>query len=399
MKKHHTNVPFLKTYLKLHAKLQETGVDNEQVENWLDICQDIAMPNVSNSQFVKASLELAQLEASSGLSYADVIADYHSKSNLLKTLDSEIEKKEAKIGELELKYKEDKQQATDMLNSINKAIATAQDAFHKQTKELKTQLDEYLTKHQLSWKKVNIVLAILNTELDKAGLSKEEMDELSKQIAACGSLYTTIKQLKHQRDELQSEVKHLASDKDGLECSVKQLGNVNQKICNSIFEKGLERDELDALIRSKYSELTEINTMLSNNINDIQTALLIINFLIAPHAITDYDIDTLVSWMIAIRQKRLGIAPKQVKDPNGKVICECSLPVIYSNLGNQSDADINAVREKLALCLMPLVQDKYVPKVIYEAAQINQIISGINKMVLDLELQNTGLPTSNKAPK
>jgi len=31
--------------------------------------------------------------------------------------------------------------------------------------------------------------------------------------------------------------------------------------------------------------------------------------------------------------------------------------------------------------------------------QINQIISGINKMVLDLELQNTGLPTSNKAPK
>lgn len=344
------------------------------------------MPTVGSSQFAKAALELAKLKSGSGLSDADVIADYHSKLNLSKTLDEEIEKKEGKIVELELKYKEDEQKDTSTLNSINQAIATQQDTFQKQKKELKSQLDEYLAQHQLSWKKVNTVLAILNTELGKTGLSKEEIDELSQQVVAAGSLYAAIKQLEHRRDELQSEVDHLASERDSLESSVNKLGNVNQKICNSILEKGLERDDLDALIKSKKSELVELNKTISDNINEIRTAYLILSFLIAPEGMKNYHIDTLTRWLIAIRQQRLGIGLNQVKDSDGKVICECSLPTLYSNLSGQSDADINAAREELALCLMPLVKDKFMPRIEYDAAQFNKAMSEINKKLLELKL-------------
>jgi len=399
MKKHGATVSQLMACVKLHAKLQEMGVDSGETDQWLDICHDIASPTVSTSHFVKASLELAQLESDSGLSYADVITDYDSKLNLSKTLDAEIEKKEGKIGELKLKYKEDEQQATGTLNSITKAITTAQDAFHKQKNELKSQLDEYLTQHQLSWKNVNTILAMLNTELGKAGFSQQEMDEISHQIVTAGSLSAAIKQLEHQRDELQSRVNHLTEEKDGLESSVNKLGNVNQKICNSIFEKGSERDELDALIKSKKSELVELSNVISDNITEIRTAYLILSFLITPEGIKNYDIDTLTKWLIAIRQKRLGIGPNQVKDSNGKVICECSLPVIYSNLGGQSDADINSVREKLALCLMPLVKDKFVSKFEYDAAQFNKAMSELNKKLLDMELHITGAPSSTEEPE
>ena len=79
LKKHDTNVSQVKNYVKLHAKLKEMGVNSEQVDKWLDICQDIATPTVTTNQFVKAALELAQLTSANGLSYTEVITDYNSK--------------------------------------------------------------------------------------------------------------------------------------------------------------------------------------------------------------------------------------------------------------------------------------------------------------------------------
>ena len=183
MKKHGVTVPLLITCVKLTAKMLKMGVESGKVDQWLDICQDIATPTVSTGQFVKATLELAQLESDSGLSYADIIASYNSKLNLSKTLDAEIEQKEDKISELKLMYKEEKKQGTDSLNSINKAVATAQDAFQKQKKEIKSQLGEYMVQNKLSWEKVNTVVAILQSKLGKADLSDDDTGEISKDIA------------------------------------------------------------------------------------------------------------------------------------------------------------------------------------------------------------------------
>jgi len=47
LKKHNTSIAQLKIYLKLHVKLQDMGVDSDEVEQWLDICGDIASPIAS----------------------------------------------------------------------------------------------------------------------------------------------------------------------------------------------------------------------------------------------------------------------------------------------------------------------------------------------------------------
>ena len=58
LKKHSTSIAQLKSYLKLHVKLQEMGVGPDSTEQWLDVCHDIASPTVSNAEFVQAALEL-----------------------------------------------------------------------------------------------------------------------------------------------------------------------------------------------------------------------------------------------------------------------------------------------------------------------------------------------------
>ena len=100
---------------------------------------------------------------------------------------------------------------------------------------------------------------------------------------------------------------------------------------------------------------------------------LIIDFLFAPKSVSDYDLDRLVSLMVGLRQKRLSIGPKQVKDHNGNVVCECQVPRIYGNI-SMDESDIDEVREKLAHLLAPLVKDKFISKSDYETIKITHAI-------------------------
>ena len=78
MKKHGTTISQLKDYIKLHAKIKEMVADTDLVEQWLDICHGIATATVSNSGFVSAALELAQLTSENGCDYQSVIDDYQA---------------------------------------------------------------------------------------------------------------------------------------------------------------------------------------------------------------------------------------------------------------------------------------------------------------------------------
>ncbi|MFC1958992.1 hypothetical protein ACFLV6_03695, partial [Chloroflexota bacterium] len=176
---------------------------------------------------------LAEVKAVNDLNYQSVVENYDYKLELGKKLGIEIQDK-----------KKQKEQSATELNTITKAVATAQDNFEKQKGDLKSQLDEYITQNQLSWEKVNTVAAILNTELGQIGLGRKEINEISKQIAETGSLTVTIKQLDEKKNKLESEVDNLKKEKVHFEGSVKSLGDINQNICNSIWVKGHQRDEL-----------------------------------------------------------------------------------------------------------------------------------------------------------
>jgi len=353
LKKHQTTIAGVKPYLKIHTKMKEMGVGDEQVGQWLDICQGIASTTVANSQFVQSALELAEVTATNGLNYQALLKDYNEKLELIKKLDIGIKHKEKEVAEL---------------NTITKAVATAQDNFEKQKGNLKSQLDEYITQNQLSWDKVNTVVAIVNTGFGKAGLDQGEISDISKQIGKTGSLTVTIKQLKEKRNKLKSEVNNLEKEKVHFDGSVKTLSNINQKICNSIYEKGHQNDYLDITIQEKEAKLKELTQSTSQMETTIYEANLIAGFLVLPEGLDDDNLDKLVGLMVALRQKRLGVGPKQVRDAEGNIICQCPVPVI-ANLDN-SGINMDNVRERLALHLMPLVKDKFISVLEHEIALV-----------------------------
>jgi len=365
LKKHATTITQLELYLKIHVKLKEMGVGDDQVEMWLDICQGIASPTVSNNQFVAAALELAEATSKNGPGYKSVVQDYSEKLKLGEILDAENQQKKEEIVEHEHELKEKKEQAAKELDSINKAMVTAQENFAKQKSELKAELKQYLAENQLDWQKANAAVALLNSGLTGEGLNQGEVDDLSKQIAAAGSLLAVTKQLKEKKDALDSEVGQLGQDKDALASSVEKLGNVNQKLCSSIFKKGQEKEQLDAEIETRTSLVNELRQTMSLMADDLYVAHLIITFLFNPSRLSSHDLDQLVALMVGLREKRLGVGPKQVKDASGNIICECQMPEIRSSV-DADHVDTDQVREQLAFYLMPLVKDKFVSKWDYE---------------------------------
>lgn len=55
---------------------------------------------------------------------------------------------------------------------------------------------------------------------------------------------------------------------------------------------------------------------IADYIDNLYVSHLIIDFLFSPNGLGNSDLDRLVGMMIALRQKRLGIGPKQVTDAN-----------------------------------------------------------------------------------
>ena len=373
LKNHQTSVAQVKSYLKLHVKLQDMGVNSEEVDQWLDVCQSIASPAASNAQFVKAALELAELESMNGSSYESLLDDYQEKAKTLQKLDAEIEKRSAELDQVRLNLKQEKEQATKELNSITKAIATAQDAFSKQKKELKAELNEYVTQNKLAWQKVKTVAALLNSGLGDAGLTKEEIDKLSGQIAGVGSLAVVIKQLDQERDALKPEVEQLAEEKGSLTSTVNQLETMKESLFNAVAAKGQENFKLDTEMESRRKELDDLKQNKASMVHDMYIAQLILAFLSSP-GLSDYNLDHLVGLMVALRQARLGVGAKQVTDSRGNVICACPIPKIDQHVVLDS-ADIDQARQQLALYLAPLVRDKFVTRIEYEMAKIDLSIA------------------------
>ncbi len=369
LRKNNTSVAQIQSCIKIEARLKEMGVSNDKAEQWLDICQDIASPTVSSDQFVATALELAKLETENDLTYRDVVAHYDTKLNRSAELDREIEKKSDRLNKVKLQHEQEKEQTASALNSITKAIATAQDMFHNQKNDLKSQMDEYLAQNKLSWKKVNTAVTLFETELGKSGLPKREIDLLSERIRRTGSLVNVIKQLEQEKNKVQSEVSELLQEVRTCTGSVNELREIAENLRKSISTNIQKSDKLVTEIKSKRAELEELEQTTSQHAHNLYISYLIINFLFAPSSLSNYDLDQLVGLMIALRQNRLGIEPKRAADANGDIICACQVPKIYGRI-RLSEKDIDNVRMEFAHRLTPMVKDKFISRFDYDMAQI-----------------------------
>jgi len=365
LKKQNSNVAEVKALLRLQGKIEEMGVEGQQVENWLEICRKIASDTVSNSQFIKAALELARLTSQRGCSYESLLQDCQDKLEELQKLEEKIKQKGEEYDKFKGEYQQERQKANDQLNSIAHAMATAKDAFADQKRQLKSQLKEYLAQHKLSWRKVNLVIALMQDKLHETKLTREEIDKLGNDILDAGSLFLTIKHLKDEKGKLQAEVNKLLEDKELYDNSVKNLERLNQSTCNRLYQKVEEERALNEEIQSKKAELDELKVKTAQIKHDIQVSGMILNFLRSPQTLKDFEFDRLVNLMIALRRLRSGKDGITVKDDHGKILCQCEIPYLFTVFSGD-EITIDFARGMLANYLLPLVKDQYVQKYDYQ---------------------------------
>ena len=368
LKKNQTTVTAVKPRLKIHTRMKEMGVGDEQVEQWLDICEDITSSTVTNDQFVQSALELAEVTAINGMSYQSVVEDYNCKRESSKKLSIDIQHKEKQ-----------KAQATTEVNTITKTTATAQENFQKQKESMGSQMEEHIKQHNLSWEKVNTVAAIINTELGQIGLSQKGIIEISRQVAETGSLTVTNKQLGERKNDLQSVIDDLKKEEVHLRGSVKIWNDINGKIVNTLLINGPKRDALNVTIQKKEAELKELNQSILQRVTTNYEANLIVRFLASPKELDDHNLDKLIGLMLALRQKRLGVILEQGKDAAGNLTCQCTIPTI-GNLDDK-DIDMDVIRNQLALHLMPLVKDKFITIWQHQVEVIESHTSGVTAML------------------
>ena len=299
LQKHNTTVTQVKTHLKIRLKLQQMGVGAEQVEQALDVCQDIASPEVSNIQFVKAALDLAHLTAENGMSYQSLIEDYQNKLKIRQSLDQDIAQRQ--------KLKE---QASKQLVSITKAMGIAQDNFANQKADLKAQLDDYLAQNKLDWHTAKMAHGLLSDGLGEAGLGQEEQDKLCSQIAAAASLQVTIGQLEQKQEQLTSEVSKLNEERNELSRLVDRLNGLKQWGVDYCLVKAQEAAGLDARIESDKALARKWEESLAHSVGQIRLSFVVTPFLDNRAVLKDWHLDWLVPYIETIRQKRLGLGLK-----------------------------------------------------------------------------------------
>ena len=100
MRRNGLSLTQLKSYNRIHSKLQEMGASGEDAEGWLDACRDIASLTTSSDQFASMISDLVRLSSETGLSFEELVKDFHEKFSTLGKLDQEIEQKNEGLNEI-----------------------------------------------------------------------------------------------------------------------------------------------------------------------------------------------------------------------------------------------------------------------------------------------------------
>lgn len=382
MKKHHTTVTQMKKYEKIHHNLKEMGVSIEQVDTWLGVCQDIAAPSVSNKQFVQAAIQLAQQMGESGLSYHEALADYQEKLKTLNQLNKAIGKKTEELDQVKSHIEEKKKKASKDIEVIAENKKAAVDEYLKKKADLDSQFEKLLAEHNLNLEKINIVDAILEQDYSEANLSHDDIYQIVKGLLKAGGLQSYIKQLEGKVNVLETRISKLTKQKAEFQTSVDKLGNTNNKLLASLTENGSKDQYLTKRINVQLDKLATMEEKMAANMELIDTCRLILKTLLTPEAVSNDELERLTRLIFFVRQRRLGIDPKKAFFVKNNMVYECQVPRWHLYRWEYG-INIKDVQQKLALCLIPGVADKFVPKLEHDfkemVARISQLETSMMK--------------------
>ena len=388
IRKSGANINRVMKCLSLYKKLEELGATDEQVSRWVDTCRDLASPAASGSEFVKAAMELVRLSHDTGCSYAELIAEYNVKTSDLKRLKQTIVQAEAQLDSIALENEKEKDKAYSQLDTIRKSIETAHETFQKQKDGLGIELDEYLTRNKLNWKKVQLAVALFDNEVGKGGLSEREREILADRLRSVLSLKNVIEQKQQEKSQLESSITVIRQEKRKEIEEVEQLKQERENLKQSLTADNKKRDDLIEEVQFLEAKSRQLDKDITDKGGNLYASHLFLDFMFAPKAINDTDLDHLVNMMIMLRQQRLGIIPKQVIDGDGTVVCQCQVPRI-SYYPRYEGVTLDNIRTELAEHLVPLLKDKFVSKFQFDMAVMNHEIDKLTA-VTEAVLQERG---------
>jgi chromosome segregation ATPase len=384
LRKSNTNIQKVQKYLRLQNELEKLGATEEEAEQWIETCRDLASSLTSSKQFIESALDLSKASSASGLSYRELVSEYTTKVQNLEKMNREIEHKRGNLEEAEQENVKQKELAIKELNTIQRTIASVQESYHRQKKELETQFDDYLEQNKINWDNAKLITSAIDSGLDINDLKDEDIAEIRKSIIKTGSIYKLLEKLDKRKNIMESAIKDLQTKIVAVNNTLSKARLSNQDSINSVADMRLEKDSLNNQLQVKTRELSRLDSEISEKSEDLYMSQLIIDFLLSPKDFSNRDLDRLTGLLITLRQRRLGITPGKVTDKNGNVICECIVPKLYDYF-NIDEVNTDHAREVFAYYLTPLVRDKFVTRFEFDLAmtkkELSQEIAVINATI------------------
>jgi len=342
LKKSGTSVAQVKRYQRIDQKIKAMGVNDEQIEQWLEASQSISSPTVSNKEFIRAALELAGLRSGGKPSYRELVNDYKDKLDGLERLRKELDDVRREISK-----------SNDELGSINREILDTRKKYTNEREGLKLRQDKYLTDHRLSWQKIKLAESLFDSSLQSIDLSKPQRNALRKKVITAGSLSKEITRLKQYKNKVRSANSELIQWNERYAAMVESNIKTAHDWDLSIMKKADESHLLEERLNAQKEELTKLQDGVSGLVDLLYIAHLIIHFLWDKSRLEDYELGKFFDLMVDLKNNRF----------NNKI-----KPVIDIDY-DAYNINIDKAREMLASLILPLVKDKFVLKLDYDMAK------------------------------
>ena len=200
LKKHQVSLNQLRSYQRLHNKLHDIGADSEKVEQWLDLLQIKAASNTVSDKYFDVVGWIADISAETGKNCKEILDEYEEKLYTWDYCDEEIEKKQAQLQELQ----QEEGKVNKQIAALKNMLSQTEEIYSKRKKETEARLEDYLARNNLSWKKVETVMAAMTEELIIwQDIPSKELDGFYEKLRQAGSLFKTVRQLENEATHLQ----------------------------------------------------------------------------------------------------------------------------------------------------------------------------------------------------
>ena len=202
-------------------------------------------------------------------------------------------------------------------------------------------------------------------------------------IAEAASIHSLVQQLDKTKKEVGPEVASLLRYQKRLEHDNFYLEHINQQCLNAHIQMAQQDEELTSQIEPKRARLNKLEQLISAHVSEVLIASWVIGFLAKPENLYDSGFEEFMGKLLSIRKHLDGIEPKcAVQD--GQTYCLFPAPQGVVDI-SKYNVDPGEARKMLAHLLVPLVNDKFMPRFEYEMGKAAEGILELKKELWSLK--------------